>query len=323
MSAILSVIVPTRNRKDILENTIILLESQSLDKSLFEVIVVDDGSEDGTDVYMNELSTPLSLKYFRMDFLGASHARNVGLKNAVGEYVIFLGDDVHPFQNLLEIYYEKFIHNEERTFFIGKTIWAKHLLKYSFIRYLENNSQAQFRFSSIKDKNNVPPHYFNTANSGIPLKFLISCGLFDENLTLYEDTELAMRLSKLGLRLIYLDNAIAYHNHHVTLESYMERQIIAGENAFLCTVKDPMSSKIYSFYDAFLFKGNPLSFPKKLLKWILFNKYSVPYFIRFLKENTRQFLQTFLFNGILGYYHRVGILEQFRLFKMNKKMKVY
>jgi len=323
MTVVISVIIPTRNRKDILENTIILLESQTLDKSLFEVVVVDDGSEDGTDVYMNELSTPLALKYFRQDFQGASHARNVGLKNAVGEFVIFLGDDVHPSQDLLKIYFDIFQKSDERTFFIGKTIWAKHLLKSSFISYLENNSQAQFRFTAIKDKQNVPPQYFNTANSGIPLRYIISCGLFDENLTLYEDTELGMRLDKLGLKLKYLDNAVAYHNHKVTLKSYLDRQIIAGENAFLCSLNDPANRKIYSFYQAFLFKGNPFLLPKKLFKLIFFNKYTVPFYIKYLEDDSKQFLQTFIFNGLLGYYHKIGVIEQYKLFKTTKKMKHY
>jgi glycosyltransferase involved in cell wall biosynthesis len=315
MSLTFSVIIPTRNRKDTLENTIILLESQTFDRSMFEVIVVDDGSEDGTDSYMQDLSTPLSLKYIRQDFNGASYARNEGLKIAEGEFVIFLGDDVHPTEDLLKIYYEKFLQNEERIFLIGKTIWAKHLLKSSFIQYLENNSYAQFSFHSIKDINNVPSKYFNTANSAVPLRFLISCGLFDENLTLYEDTELGMRLGKLGLKLIYVEEAAAYHNHEVNLNSYIQRQVIAGQNALLCAWKNPENSKIYSFYDAFLLKGNPIFFPKKLIKLFFFNKLTIPLCIDYLKDDKNHPFQTFLYNGILGYFHKIGIRKHFKLLK--------
>jgi glycosyltransferase involved in cell wall biosynthesis len=322
-SLIFSVIVPTRNRKEILENTIILLESQTLDKSLFEVIIVDDGSEDGTDKYMQELSTPLSMKYLRHEFRGASYARNVGLKSAEGEFVIFLGDDVHPSENLLKTYYEQFHENEERVFIIGKTVWAKHLLKSRFIKYLEEQSHAQFRFNAIKDRKNVPPQYFNTANSAIPLKYILSCGLFDEDLTLYEDTELGMRLSRIGLKLVYVDSAIAYHNHHVTLSSYMKRQIIAGQNAYLCTLKELSNRKVYSFDDAFLFRGNPLTLPKKVVKGLIFNKLTIPLFLRYLKDDREQTGQKFLFNGILGYYHRIGVKDKFKWFMKLKKSRTH
>jgi len=318
MTVTLSVVIPTRNRMNILENTLILLESQTLDRSLFEVIVVDDGSEDGTYEYMQGFTTPLSLKYIRQDFRGASCARNVGVKNAAGEYVVFLGDDVHPSENLLEIYYEKFQQNEGRVFFVGRTIWAKHLLKSSFIRYLEDHSHAQFMFNHIKDRDMVPPQYFNTANSAIPVRYLISCGLFDESLTLYEDTELGMRLARLGLRLCYSEEAVAYHNHRVSLSSYIRRQIIAGENACLCALKDPPNERIYSFSEAFFLKGNPLLLPKKIIKKLLFNEVTIPCYLRYLKDERKQFLQPFLYNGILSYYHRVGVRKRFKSVKSRR-----
>jgi glycosyltransferase involved in cell wall biosynthesis len=58
---------------------------------------------------MNELNTPLSLKYFRNKFRGVSFARNIGIKNSEGEFVVFLGDDVHPEKDLLKVIMKIFL----------------------------------------------------------------------------------------------------------------------------------------------------------------------------------------------------------------------
>ena len=91
----LSVIIPTYNRVEIVPKCIESLEAQSLDKSEFEVIIVDDGSTDRTgDVVSGiQASTKMVIHYIFQENKGPAGARNTGIKRAKGEVIWITGDD--------------------------------------------------------------------------------------------------------------------------------------------------------------------------------------------------------------------------------------
>lgn len=92
----ISAIVCTRNRVDYLAKSLQSLIDQSLSPSLFEIIIVDNGSEDTTKVYVDTLlnkSSEYSINYIFEPVVGLSKARNSGCAAAHGEYVAFLDDD--------------------------------------------------------------------------------------------------------------------------------------------------------------------------------------------------------------------------------------
>lgn len=88
-----SVIIPTYNEKDILISAIESLGEQSLDD--FEIIIVDDGSKDGTSKILTNLQKTLnSLIFLRQDHKGAGAARNLGADKAKGEILVFVDADM-------------------------------------------------------------------------------------------------------------------------------------------------------------------------------------------------------------------------------------
>ena len=106
----LSVVIPTYNRRDLLKDLLLSLSSQTLPIDKFEVVVVVDGSTDGTLEMLAELETPFSLRsvYQKNAGLGSaihstgvSAARNRGVQHAQGPLVVFLDDDVAPSPSLL------------------------------------------------------------------------------------------------------------------------------------------------------------------------------------------------------------------------------
>lgn len=87
---LISVIVPTYNRKWLLPRTIQSLVDQSYGN--LEILVINDAGEDVSDIIQNFNDT--KIKYFANEKnLGLAGTRNVGLKNATGDYFIFLDDD--------------------------------------------------------------------------------------------------------------------------------------------------------------------------------------------------------------------------------------
>lgn len=96
MSLRLSVVIPTRNRKNVLERLLRSLERQTLAKDQFEVIVVDDGSSDGTPAEVEAFAgqSPLQVRCVANPERGTGAARNYGVTQARGGIVAFMDDDV-------------------------------------------------------------------------------------------------------------------------------------------------------------------------------------------------------------------------------------
>lgn len=94
-----SVIVPTRNRAASLRSLLGALASQTYDD--FEVIVIDDGSTDGTDHVLDGASE--RVRAVRTDGVGAVEARCAGVKAARGEILAFTDDDCVPESDWLRI----------------------------------------------------------------------------------------------------------------------------------------------------------------------------------------------------------------------------
>ncbi|WP_025616728.1 glycosyltransferase [Salinispora cortesiana] len=91
-----SVIIPTYNRRRLLSYTLDSLVGQSLPAEWFEVVVVDDGSDDGTGELVGRYHDRLNLRYFRRENEGwrVAAARNVGIAAARGEVTVLLDSGV-------------------------------------------------------------------------------------------------------------------------------------------------------------------------------------------------------------------------------------
>lgn len=91
-----TVIIPTYNRRRLLELTLDALARQDLPRDRFEVLVVDDGSSDGTEAAVRGFEDRLDLRYFHQPDEGyrVARARNVGIRHATGEICVFVDSGV-------------------------------------------------------------------------------------------------------------------------------------------------------------------------------------------------------------------------------------
>lgn len=89
-----SIIVPTKDRPELLLRAIDSLRTQDAD-IIREIIIVNDGGrEDHLSFYENNANSNMEFKVFKLEkSYGPSHARNIGLENATGDYICFLDDD--------------------------------------------------------------------------------------------------------------------------------------------------------------------------------------------------------------------------------------
>ncbi len=91
-----SIIIPTYNRRQFLVEAVQSVLNQKVFQGAnpayaFEIIVIDDGSADGTEEAIRKIAGPI--RYFFQEHQGVSRARNRGLKEAQGEFIAFLDSD--------------------------------------------------------------------------------------------------------------------------------------------------------------------------------------------------------------------------------------
>lgn len=267
---IISIIIPTYNRTDILIKTLRALNNQSYNLEKVEVIVVDDCSPANPEEDILKLITKYRLRFFReTGNIGQGRIRNRAIKLAEGEYILFMGDDTIPQDNFLREHMK--LHDKSSGIAVlGRVLWAPEL-RNEFMNYIE---KIQFHYHTIKDRNNVKLHFY-TSNISLGKKW------FDEeeysgkfrNYGL-EDLELGYRLENKGLRVVYNPDAVVYHHHTYSFEQFCARMKNVGISAVIFATLHPELRRRYiipfrSFIKAgsFMLSRNFIRFINRKLYW--------------------------------------------------------
>ena len=240
----LSVIIPTYNRKEILKSSIDALFAQTISSYKYEIIVVDDGSYDGTEEMMQSIRghAAISLRYFKQEKKGPAAAKSIGIKNSKGKIVLFINDDIIATPFLINEHIKSHKKNPDKKIAVlGYATWHPSLKITPFMDWLENGG-PQFDYSGI-DSDKTGWKRFYTCNISLKKDFLLTNGLFDEDFphASYEDIELGYRLAKKGLMVLYNKNATGYHYHKInSILKYCEyRRKIIGKSHWLFYQKPP------------------------------------------------------------------------------------
>lgn len=238
-----SIVIPTYNRCATLLDCLAALDQQTFDKASIEIIVVDDGSSDETAARVTALLDRggARLKYVHQTNRGPAAARNLGVSNSSGELLLFLGDDIIATPQFVEQHVQGHAANPAREVAIlGKTVWSPSLHVTPLMHWLED-SGMQFDYGALDRGKQPAALHFYTSNISLKLPFFLQHGGFDEDFphAAYEDIELALRMEKGGLRIIYRPEALAYHDHATTFESYRKRIIKVGMSAYILNRKHP------------------------------------------------------------------------------------
>jgi GT2 family glycosyltransferase len=242
----LSVVIPTYQRRISLARTLEALRRQTLERARFEVLVVDDDSSDRTWDLLQEASDVRAFRQTHNN--GPAAARNVGIRNALGTWVLFLGDDTLPAPGCLEEHIRAHeAQSGEHIAVLGSVDWWEENRVTPLMRYLTTGGTIQhFAFHEIDDPENVPYGCFFTANVSVNRQFLLQNGMFDDEFRYAygEDTELAYRLAAHGLRIIYRPEASVAHDHPTTYAAAKRRALNAGRTEILMARKHPELANI-------------------------------------------------------------------------------
>ena len=193
----ITIILTTYNRVILLERAIKSVLNQTCDE--FKLLIVDDGSTDKTNEMVKKYLKNPRIKYIYKKNGGQSSARNLGIKIAESDYVMFLDDD----DELCEKAVEMALRKIEET----NAPWI-YCNQYLSIR--ENKEIIIHRGNGLKE--NIYEYLLtgNLLGAGEIFfrKYLEKIGGFNEKLKIYEDKEMRLRLAKIINKVEYIDGYI-------------------------------------------------------------------------------------------------------------------
>ncbi len=235
-----SVVIPTYNRQPILAKCLKALEAQVLSEFTvvrdYEIVLVDDGSDDETLSWLERYKTELPhVRVFQQEHQGPAAARNLGVQQALGDRIIFIDSDLVVTENFLQAHADALVEGE-------KKLGSDRFFTYGAVVNTCNFSNPTTEPYKITD---FSAAFFATGNVAIPKHWLEKVGLFDSSFQLYgwEDLELGVRLKKLGLQLIKCPAAVGYHWHPAfslkEIPSLIDKEIQRGRMGVLFYQKHP------------------------------------------------------------------------------------
>mgnify|MGYP006296420039 CR=1 FL=1 len=234
-----SVVIPTYNRKPILGKCLLALEQQQFDAALvadYEVVVVDDGSTDGTVAWLQSQSAQFPhVRLFEQDHQGPAAARNLGVEVARGDTIIFIDSDLVVLNGFLQAHAAALTQaqkdrEDNRIFTYGRVVNTCNF---------EDPTAEPFKVTDYSRA------FFATGNVAIAKHWLTEAGLFDTQFTLYgwEDLELGVRLKNMGLTLVKVPEAVGYHWHPPfaleQIPALIDKEIQRGRMGVLFYQKHP------------------------------------------------------------------------------------
>jgi len=219
MTVRISAVICTRNRAELLRGALGSLQRQSLDKSLYEVLVVDNGSEDHTRQVAHEMANGTDIRYVYEPVPGLSRARNAGLDNVRGDYVAFLDDDALAAPDWMEKFLAAFEESSPDVACIGG--WVEVVLPEPQPKWLPDGMLTIFGipdYPYASPQMMKPDEWLSMCNLGYPVWALRKVGGLREDLgrkgkTLlaHEDQDLRKKHDALGLKTVYHPELVVQH----------------------------------------------------------------------------------------------------------------
>jgi glycosyltransferase involved in cell wall biosynthesis len=225
----LSVVVPTYNRVERLRRVIAALEQQSYPSDAYEVIVVSDGSTDGTDAYLDAFRSPMRLRWLTQANQGPAAARNAGIHQAVGEFIVFIDDDLVPEPQMLGEHARSHREAGKDVVVLGPLLTPAGFEMAPWVRWEQEMLTKGYK-ALLRGDWPASARQFYTGNASLRRIQILAAGGFDEGLRRAEDVELAYRLANKGLDFVFNIHAAGMHFAHRSFRAWLDAAYAYGRN---------------------------------------------------------------------------------------------
>lgn len=214
----ISVVVPAYNAAHVIGHCLAALKEQTIDPADYEIIVVDDGSTDGTAV---QAQLP-GIQLLRCpQNRGAAAARNQGMRAAQGDIICFTDADCVPQPDWIAEVTRPLRQNAEVTAVKGTYITHQPQLVARFVQLeYEDKYDGMVGLPQID--------FVDTYSCAYRRQALLDSGGFDETIAYVEDQELSFRLAARGCVMVFQPTAVVAHHHSATLRQYARKKFWIG-----------------------------------------------------------------------------------------------
>lgn len=254
-----SVIIPTFNRIEVLKKCLEAITNQTIGKNNYEIIVVDDCSQDDTQKYCENFAQKKSnLVYLRNQVNeGRVVTRNKGIKKATGDLLVFLDNDLIVEQDFLELHLHQHSNKcaEKIAVVSNVTYQPEVIATTNFGTFIQSRAIGYRSNRDMQeiDINNLPSNFFAGGGSSCLKNEVLKIGMFDENLKKYgsEDELFGYKLSMNGVKIIFCEDAKIIHHDRNILPRYWKTKFIEqgryGLRTILENEKDMIDQSMFKF----------------------------------------------------------------------------
>lgn len=240
---LLSIVIPTHKRAAILRDCLAHIERQTA-RSAIEVIVVSDGHDDATTaMFGRDAAWKIPVRFFEVPKSQQGVARNRGVEEARGEYVLYIGDDIFLAADACEKHLAAHTAHPQHAV-LGFVTWDPAVGITPVMQWLEKTGW-QFGYPALAPyaHRSIPREmqhrYTYTSHVSLPTSIARQHRFLATDLYGWEDIEWGMRLAHMGVHLRYEPDAKAWHHHRITLEDSLRRMETLGQSAAIIGARDP------------------------------------------------------------------------------------
>lgn len=202
----LSIIIPAYNVEQYIEECVESVLQQDLDN--YEIIIVNDGSTDKTNEILEKYKNITNIKIINQENKGLSGARNIGLKNCIGKYILFLDSDDFVEKNSIKKILNEIQHNDLEVLAFNFWIYYnkdKYILEKRLINKKSFSGEKYLKLNLVTK--NYPMSWLNIYNK----EFLLKNKLFFKEGILHEDLEFNIRLLIRVKKMSFINVPVIYY----------------------------------------------------------------------------------------------------------------
>lgn len=253
---IFSVVIPVYNRPRELRELLDSLLHQ--DYTALEVIIVEDGSSQLSELVANAYKDRLNLRYYFQENQGQGFARNFGMEQAEGDYFVLFDSDCIIPPHYFSVLFEQLV-GRKLDAHGGPDAAAQDFT--IFQKAINFSMTSLWTTGGIRGKLKDPAKYQARGyNMGMSRAvFQATGGFVDPNRG--EDIELSIRIKQMGYRLELIEEAYVYHKRKNTLTSFFAQSFSFGRNRINVSRYHPGSVQLVHIL--------PLLFSLGWIGWLL------------------------------------------------------
>jgi glycosyltransferase involved in cell wall biosynthesis len=229
----ISVLVATHNRAELLQDCLMSFAEQTVDRSAFEVVVVDDGSDPDEaarfESALDGFADKLQIVGVHIPHSGRSAAKNLAVLLARAPLVLFFDDDDRASPNYLERHLAG--HDAkpaENVAILGHTDWAPELSRTELMHFVTDVDRLMFAYERFGDGQELDWRGFWEGRISCKRALLTRYALHDQRLVYSIDVELGWRLAPNGLRVVYDAKARSVMARPIGLDDFCARTEAKG-----------------------------------------------------------------------------------------------